>query len=74
MKIIFYLNNVILKNEHLNVDLNRVYKNCIYSHKISNLEKMGCKNNIVNLFYFQVNGALKGTCVLSNYACYNHNT
>jgi hypothetical protein len=31
-------------------------------------------NDILNFFYFQVNGALKNTCVLSNYACYNHNT
>ncbi len=29
-------------------------------------------NDILNFFYFQVNGALKNTCVLSNYACYNH--
>jgi len=31
-------------------------------------------NEILNFLYFQVNGALKTTCVLSNYACYNHNT
>jgi len=29
MKIIFHFNIVNLKNEHLNVDLNGVYKNCI---------------------------------------------
>jgi hypothetical protein len=31
-------------------------------------------DEILNFFYFQANGALKWTCVPSNYACYNHNT
>jgi hypothetical protein len=31
-------------------------------------------DEILNFFYFQVNVALKITCVLLNYACYNHNT
>jgi hypothetical protein len=31
-------------------------------------------DEVLNIFYFEVNGALKNTCVLSNYACYNHNT
>jgi hypothetical protein len=39
MKIIFHFNIVILKNEHLNVDSNIVYKNCIYLQEISNLTK-----------------------------------
>jgi hypothetical protein len=31
-------------------------------------------NEILEVIYFQVNEVLKSTCVLSNYACYNHNT
>jgi len=72
MKIIFHFNIVISKNEHLNVDLSRVDKNCISCTKFLILQNGLQVNKIVNFFYFQVNGALKTTCVLSNYASYNY--
>jgi len=39
MKIIFHFNIVNLEYEHLNVDLNTIYKNCIYLQEISHLTK-----------------------------------
>jgi hypothetical protein len=30
-------------------------------------------NEILTFDFFQINGALKDTNALSNYACYNHN-
>jgi hypothetical protein len=74
MKIIFHFNIVILKNEHLNVDLSKFTKNAFNCRKFLILQNGLQVNEILNFFYFQVNGALKTTCVLSNYACYNHNT
>jgi hypothetical protein len=41
---------------------------------MSNVTKWLQVNKILEVIYFQVNGALKNTCVLSNYACYNHDT
>jgi len=74
MKMIFQFYIVILKNEHLTIDLSRVDKNCISCKKFLILQSGLQVNKIVNFFYFQVNGALKTTCVLSNYASYNHST
>ncbi len=39
MKIIFHFNIIILKNEHLYVDLSRFYKICIYLQDVSDLTK-----------------------------------
>jgi hypothetical protein len=59
-----------LKNPILKVELRGITKNA--STCMSNLTKWAtCKWNID--FFFQINGALKNTYVLSNYACYNHN-
>jgi hypothetical protein len=75
MKLIFHSNTIILKNEHLHVYLSRFYKNCIYLHMKCPMLQNGLQiNEILNFFNFQVNGALTNTCVLSNYACYNHKT
>jgi hypothetical protein len=71
MKIIFHFNIVILKNEHFHVDFTKITSTC---RKFLVLQNGLQVNEILNFFYFQVNGALKNTCVLSNYACYNHNT
>jgi hypothetical protein len=74
MRIIFHFNIIILKNEHLHVDLNRFYKITSTCKKCPILQNGLQVDEILNFFYFQDNGALKDTCVLLNYACYNHNT
>ncbi len=75
VKVIFHYNIINLKNEHLHVYLNRFYKKCIYLHRKYPMLQNGLQvNKILEVIYFQLNGVLKNTCVLSNYACYNHNT
>jgi hypothetical protein len=65
----FHFMYVILKNPILKVESSGIIK--IASNCMSNLTKWSiCKWNI---YIFQINGALKDTYVLSNYACYNHN-
>jgi hypothetical protein len=71
MKIIFHFNVIILKNEHFHVDFINVASICKNFLILQNGLQI---DGILNFFYFQVNGALKNTCVLLNYACYNHNT
>jgi hypothetical protein len=74
MKIIFQFIIIILKNEHLHVDLSRFYKIASTCKKCPILQNGLQIDEILIFFYFQINGALKHMCVLSNYACYNHNT
>jgi hypothetical protein len=74
MKIIFHINIIILKNEHLHVDLSKFYKIASICKKCLILQNGLKEDEILNFFYFQVNGALKNTCVLLNYACFKHNT
>jgi hypothetical protein len=61
MKIIFQFNIIILKNEHLHVDLSRFYT----CKKFLILQNGLQVNEMLNFFYFQVNGALKNTFALS---------
>jgi hypothetical protein len=74
MRILFHFNIIILKNEHLHVDLSRFYKIASTCNKCSILQNGLQVDEILNILYFQDNGALKNTCVQLNYACYNHNT
>jgi hypothetical protein len=74
MKIIFQFNIIILKNEHIHVDISRFYKIASICKKCPILQNGLQVDEILTFFYFQVNGALKNMCVLSNYACYNRNT
>jgi hypothetical protein len=57
MKIIFHFNIIILKNEHLHVDLNRFLKIASTCKKCLILQNGLQVDEILNIFYFQVNGA-----------------
>jgi hypothetical protein len=74
MNIIFHFIIVILKNKHLHVDLSRFYKIASTCMKCLILQNGLQVDEIFNFLYFQINGALKKKCVLSNCACYIRNT
>jgi hypothetical protein len=59
MKIIFHFNILILKTEHLHVNLSRFTKIALTCRKFPILQNGLQVNEILNFFYFQVNGALK---------------
>jgi hypothetical protein len=59
MRIIFHFNIIILKNEHLHVDLSRFYKIASTCRKCAILQNGLQVDVILNFFYFQENGALK---------------
>ncbi len=72
MMIIFHFIFKILTNPILKVKC-RFFKNVSTCTKCLILQNGLHVNEILFLKNFQVNGALKDTYVLSNYACYNHN-
>jgi hypothetical protein len=63
MKIKFHFNIINLKDEHFHVDLSRFYKIAFICKKCSILQNGLKVDEILNVLYFQVNGALKHTCV-----------
>ncbi len=62
-----------LKSFILKGNLNRTFLNASTCTRCSILQNELHVNEILIFLKFQVNGALKYTYVLSNYACYNHN-
>jgi hypothetical protein len=71
--IIFYFIFKILKNPILKVRLSRILKNVFTCTKCPILQNGLHVDEILILKFFQFNGTLKDTYVLSNYGCYNHN-
>jgi len=72
MIIIFNFIFKMLKNPILKVDVSRIFLNAS-TCTMFDLTKWVTCNGILIFFKFQINGALKNTYVLSNYACYNQN-
>ncbi len=64
MKINFFFNIISLKNENFHVNLSRFYKIASTCKKCLILQNGLQVDEILNVFYFQVNGTLKNTCVL----------
>jgi hypothetical protein len=59
MKIKFHFNIIILKNEHLHVDLSRFYKIASTCKKCLILQNGLQIDEILNFFYLKINGTLK---------------
>jgi hypothetical protein len=57
VKTIFHCNIIILKNDHLRVDYSRFYKIASICKKCLILQNGLQEDEILNFFYFQVNGA-----------------
>jgi hypothetical protein len=63
-KINFHFNIINLKNEHFHVDLSRFYKIASICRKCQILWNGLQVDETLNIFYFQIDGGLKNTCVL----------
>jgi len=70
--IIFHFMTIMLKKPILKVDLN-CFKKCVYLHEMSDLIKWFTSRWNIDVRKIKANENLKDICVLSNYACYDHN-